>query len=180
MSNIPVPATILINSQAAENWRFFKSQWDNYQVATELNKKDNNVIRATFLSLIGKDCFNVFLNLDLKEDEKNSLPKIIEALNNHFTPQKNVIYERYIFDTSNQEENEGIDSYTNRLRGLASSCEYDILTEELIRDRIVLGIKDNICRLRIQKPKQMNVRVIQEQDKSSDEAVLQLRMQLEI
>ncbi|UYV80074.1 K02A2.6-like [Cordylochernes scorpioides] len=96
MSNIPVPAPILINSQTAEIWRFFKSQWDNYQVATELNKKDNNVIRATFLSLIGKDCFNVFLNLDLKEDEKNSLPKIIEALNNHFTPQKNVIYERYI------------------------------------------------------------------------------------
>ncbi|UYV81298.1 K02A2.6-like [Cordylochernes scorpioides] len=273
MSNIPVPAPILINSQAAENWRFFKSQWDNYQVATELNKKDNNVIRATFLSLIGKDCFNVFLNLDLKEDEKNSLPKIIEALDNHFTPQKNVIYERYIFNTSNQEENEGIDSYTNRLRGLASSCEYDILTEELIRDRIVLGIKDNrvrkkllmepklnlssaidicrtaevteqqitkltgqesedvkwnrkyerkkeatkatnetfediincrycgskhrkascpaygkictwcnrknhfskVCRFRIQNPKQMNVRAIQEQDESSDEAVLQLR-----
>ncbi|UYV78904.1 K02A2.6-like [Cordylochernes scorpioides] len=274
-SNIPVPAPILINSQAAENWRFFKSQWDNYQVATELNKKDYNVIRATFLSLIGKDCFNVFLNLDLKEDEKNSLPKIIEALNNHFTPQKNVIYERYIFNTSNQEENEGIDSYANRLRGLASSCEYDILTEELIRDRIVLGIKDNrvrkellmeqklnlssandicrtaevteqqitkltvqesedvkwnrkyeqkkeatkaratnetfeniincrycgskhrkascpaygkictwcnrknhfskVCRLRFQKPKQMNVRAIQEQDESSDEAVLQLR-----
>ncbi|UYV83335.1 K02A2.6-like [Cordylochernes scorpioides] len=223
MSNIPVPAPILINSQAAENWRFFKSQWDNYQVATELNKKDNNVIRATFLSLFGKDCFNVFLNLDLKEDEKNSLPKIIEALNNHFTPQKNVIYER--------------------------SYEYDLLTEELIRDRIVLGIKDNrvrkkllmepklnlssaidicrtaevteqqitkltgqesedvkhnycgskhrkascpaygkictwgnrknnfskVCRLRIQKPKQMNVRAIQEQDESSDEAVLQLR-----
>ncbi|UYV83481.1 K02A2.6-like [Cordylochernes scorpioides] len=125
MSNIPVPAPILINSQAAENW----SQWDNYQVAAELNKKDNNVIRAAFLSLVGKDCFNVFLNLDLKEDEKNSLPKIIEALNNHFTTQKNVIYERYIFNTSNQEENEGIDSYTNRLRGLASSCEYDILSE---------------------------------------------------
>ncbi|UYV67439.1 K02A2.6-like [Cordylochernes scorpioides] len=232
MSNIPVPAPILINSQAAENW----SQWDNYQVATELNKKDNNVIRATFLSLIGKDCFNVFLNLDLKEDEKNSIPKIIEALNNHFTPQKNVIYELYIFNTSNQEENEGIDSYTNRLRGLASSCEYDILTEELIRDRIVLGIKDNrvteqqitkltvqesedvkwnrkyerkkeatkatnetfediincrycgskhrkascpayeknqfskVRRFRIQKPKQMNVRAVQEQDESSDEA----------
>ncbi|UYV79187.1 K02A2.6-like [Cordylochernes scorpioides] len=218
MSNIPVPAPILINIQAAENWRFFKSQWDNYQVATELNKKDNNVIRATFLSLIGKDCFNVFLNLDLKEDEKNSLPKIIEALNNHFTPQKNIIYDRYIFNTSNQEENEGIDSYTNRLRGLASSYEYDILTEDLIRDRIVLGIKatkatnetfediincrycgskhgkascpaygkictwcnrknhfSKVCRLRIQKPKQMKVRAIQEQDESSDEAVLQLR-----
>ncbi|UYV63733.1 hypothetical protein LAZ67_2005459 [Cordylochernes scorpioides] len=74
MSNIPVPAPILINSQTAENWRFFKSQWDNDQVATELNKKDYN----------------------------NSLPRIIGALNNHFTPQKNVIYERYIFITERQ------------------------------------------------------------------------------
>ncbi|UYV73826.1 K02A2.6-like, partial [Cordylochernes scorpioides] len=32
-----------------------------------------------------------------------------------------------------------------------------------------------VCRCRIQKPKQMNVRAIQEQDESSDEAVLQLR-----
>ncbi|UYV63734.1 K02A2.6-like [Cordylochernes scorpioides] len=157
MSNIPVPAPILINSQTAENWRFFKSQWDNDQVATELNKKDYNVIRAAFLSLIGKDCFNLFLNLDLKEDEKNSLPRIIGALNNHFTPQKNVIYERYIFNTSNQEENEGIDNYTNRLRGLASSCEYDILTKELIRDRIVLGIKDNRVRIKLLMEPKLNL-----------------------
>ncbi|UYV74325.1 K02A2.6-like [Cordylochernes scorpioides] len=105
MSNIPVPAPILINSQAAENWRFFKSQWDNYQVATE----------------------------------------------------KNVIYERYIFNTSNQEENEGIDSYTNRLRGLASACEYDIITEELIIDRIVLGIKDNRVRKKILMEPKLNL-----------------------
>ncbi|UYV76658.1 K02A2.6-like [Cordylochernes scorpioides] len=32
-----------------------------------------------------------------------------------------------------------------------------------------------VCRFRIQKPKQMDVRAIQEQDESSDEAVLQLR-----
>ncbi|UYV78388.1 K02A2.6-like [Cordylochernes scorpioides] len=126
MSNIPVPAPILINSQAAEIWRFLKA--------------NETIIRATFLSLIGKDCFN-----------------IIEALNNHFTPQKNVIYEQYIFNTLNQEENEGIDSYTNRLRGLASSCEYDILTEELIRDRIVLGMKDNRVRKKLLMEPKLNL-----------------------
>ncbi|UYV64879.1 K02A2.6-like, partial [Cordylochernes scorpioides] len=136
MSNIPVPAPILINSQAEKIGCFLKANG----------------------TIISHDhCFNVFLNLDLKEDEKNSLPKIIEALNNHFTPQKNVIYERYIFNTSNQEENEGIDSYTNRLRGLASSCEYDILTEELIRDRIVLGIKDNRVRKKLLMEPKLNL-----------------------
>ncbi|UYV81592.1 K02A2.6-like [Cordylochernes scorpioides] len=152
-------------SRAAENWRLFKSKWDNYQVATELNKKDNLLIYLPYSVCLSQHSYHslekivstYFLNLDLKEDEKNSLPKIIEALNNHFTPQKNAIHEWYIFNTSNQEENEGIDSYTNRLRGLASSCEYDILTEELIRDRIVLGIKDNRVRKKLLMEPKLNL-----------------------
>ena len=43
-------------------------------------------------------------------------------------------------NNSNQ-ENENIDQYLNRLRKLASTCAYDALCDELIRDRLVIGIK---------------------------------------
>ena len=37
---------------------------------------------------------------------------------------------------------ESIDCYVNRLRKLASSCQFGALAEEMIRDRLVIGIQD--------------------------------------
>lgn len=61
-------------------------------------------------------------------------------------PTKNIIFERYMFKTAVQEE-ENIDGYPNRLRKLASTCEFGNLSDQMICDRLVIGIKDhNACR----------------------------------
>ena len=66
-------------------------------------------------------------------------------------PPKNVIHERYLFNSSVQEQGEGIDSYVTKLRRLAtcSTCEYDALEDQLIRDRIVIGIRSKEVRGRL-------------------------------
>lgn len=45
-----------------------------------------------------------------------------------------------------QEPNETIDAYVAMLQTLARTCKYDALEDEMIRDRIVLGILDNSTR----------------------------------
>lgn len=37
--------------------------------------------------------------------------------------------------------NEGIDEYVDELRRLSTTCEFGTLTDSLIKDRIILGIK---------------------------------------
>ena len=57
-----------------------------------------------------------------------------------------MIYERYLFNKRDQETGENIDTYANSLRNLAKKCEYQALHDELIRDRIVCGIRENNIR----------------------------------
>ena len=59
-------------------------------------------------------------------------------------PEK-IVYERYLFNTCNQQPNEQVDQYVNKLRQLAASCEFQGLRDELIRDRLVLGCRDSIA-----------------------------------
>lgn len=47
-----------------------------------------------------------------------------------------------MFSTRVQQSEESVQSYCTRLRKLAASCEYGALTDELIRDRLVIGLKN--------------------------------------
>ena len=80
----------------------------------------------------------------------------MEALTQHFEPQKNIIFERYLFNSANQED-ENIDQYLNRLRKLASTCDYGALCDELIRDRLVIGIKSHEVRKRLLREKALTL-----------------------
>ena len=54
-------------------------------------------------------------------------------------PKKNLVYERFVFNTCNQNQGQTIDGYVTELRTKAQSCEYDELKDSLIKDRIVVG-----------------------------------------
>lgn len=140
---LPPPSQVDVKGDnVVENWIYFKLQYENYSIATGLDKKPREVQVATLLSIIGKDCLKIFTRLDIDNDKKSSAQGILEALDAYFQPDKNVVYERFIFGSANQEAYESIDQYVCRLRHLASSCKYENLESELIRDRLVLGVSD--------------------------------------
>ena len=68
----------------------------------------------------------------------------------------NVIYERYVFNSRSQEHDESIDSYIGVIKDLA--CAYPAtIRDELIRDRIVCGIRDNALRKRLLREKKLTM-----------------------
>ena len=38
-ANFPVPCAMEVKGDLVTNWQFFRDQWLDYEVATELNKK---------------------------------------------------------------------------------------------------------------------------------------------
>ena len=56
--------------------------------------------------------------------------------------KRNVIFERAKFNSRNQQEGESVDSFTTELYGLARYCNFGALKEELIRDLIVVGLRN--------------------------------------
>ena len=94
-------------------------------------------------------------NVTLTEEHKKDPKAILDAF--YFKPATNVIYERYTFGCCKQGPGEPIDSFITKLRGKASSCEYRDLKDELIRDRLVLGIASESTRRRLLRERDLTL-----------------------
>ena len=57
-----------------------------------------------------------------------------------------------------QQSEESVQSYVTRLRKLAASCEYGALTDELIRDRLVIGLKNQGDKVRLLREKSLDLK----------------------
>ena len=122
-STLPVPVSMCMQGNLAENWKFFKLMWNNYEIASGLDTKTDEVRKSTFQVVIGQECCSVLQNLNLTQAQLASSVTIVDALNDYFLPKTNVIYERYKFDTRNQAHHETIDEYVSASRHLVASCE---------------------------------------------------------
>ena len=124
---------------------------------------------------MGKECFQIYEHLPLSGDERNNLDDILSALTEHFEPQTNVIYERYIFNSCKQEKSENIETYLARLRKLAATCEYGAFLDEMHRDGILIGITDNQIRARLLRESRLILQKALEICRSSEQANLHLQ-----
>ncbi len=75
-------------------------------------------------------------------NEKDDYQAVLEKFQDHFVVRHNVIYERAVFNRRIQAEHESVENFLTDLNTLSEHCDYGDLREELIRDRIVVGIKD--------------------------------------
>ena len=142
-SNLPVPSRLDTRGNIAENWKRWKQVSDSFEIASRLNQQENQVRVATFITCIGSDVLEVYNSLPFESDEdKMIMSKVLELMEKHCIGQTNVIYERYCFNNRNQEIGESFDAYLTALKALAKTCNFGSLKDELIRDRIVCGIRD--------------------------------------
>ena len=74
----------------------------------------------------------------------------IETFESFFKVRKNVIFERARFNRRNQAPGETSEQYIMELYKLAEDCEYGAMKEEMIRDRLVVGIRDKVLSERLQ------------------------------
>ena len=77
-----------------------------------------------------------------------------------------------MFNTRAQGATEGIDVYVTELRKLARNCEFgelhDSIIRDIIRDRIVCGIRSNEVRKRLLREKDLSLERAVEMCKSSE------------
>ena len=124
---------------------------------------------------MGKDCLEIFLNLKLTEEQRGNIANSVEALEEYFKPKTSVVYERYCFNSCVQSPDESIDAFVNRLRKAASSCKFGTLTDELILDRIVIGLQDKQTKLRLLTEKNLDLDKALNICRSSKIASIQLK-----
>lgn len=125
-------------------WKQWRQVWDAYEEVTELRTKTSRLRVATFITCIGKEALEVHNGLPFQSDEEYAdINKVLELWANHCIGKTNIIYKRYKFNNRMQEQAESIDTYITTLRALAETCDFGTLKDDIIRDRIVCGVREN-------------------------------------
>ena len=156
------PDPVSFEGNVAENWREFERYFTIYRKAA-LKKCDSDEVAYILLNLAGpeaierertfayksevKDGDTIVTPAESREDPDLLITKFRELCN----LQTNIIVERHKSNTRNQREGETTEAYITDLKKLANQCEYGNLRNDLIRDRIVCGIKNENTRTQILK-----------------------------
>ena len=91
---------------------------------------------------MGDEAEDILSSFCLTADQAKKYNTVVEQFDNHFVKQKNTIFKRAKFNKRTQEEGEAVDDFIMDLYHLAKHCIYGALHDELIRDRIVVGLRN--------------------------------------
>ncbi|CAB3991399.1 hypothetical conserved 1030, partial [Paramuricea clavata] len=131
------------NSSLAQRWKEWRERFNMYTVAA--NIKDDAQKRAMLLYVAGPSVHKIFKTL---QDTGTDFKTTLEKLDEYFQPQKNVIYERYVFKQTHPTPGESVDSYITRLRTLAETCEFESAENET-RDQFVMACSSHGFRTKL-------------------------------
>ena len=150
-TNLRLPDPLRVTgSSVADNWKRFREQWENYELAADLTDASSEKRAAVLLTCVGNDAYDIYRTLDFETPaDKKKIDKVIEAFEAFCVGAVNVTYERYVFNKRQQESGERFDVFLGEVRRMARTCRFDGVEESMIRDRIVVGIRDDATRRKL-------------------------------
>ncbi|OXA53834.1 Transposon Tf2-6 polyprotein [Folsomia candida] len=96
----------------------------------------------SLIYFMGDQADDILLSFGLSSDDQKKFDTVLAKFEAHFIVKRNTIYERSRFNSRVQENGESVDEFITSLYSLSEYCEYGQLKDELIRDRIVVGVRD--------------------------------------
>lgn len=150
MANLQLQAPGAFDFKHSDEWPKWKKRFGQFRIASNLHKEEDARQVSTLLYCMGEEAGDVLDTTSITADDKAKYDPVIKAFDNFFKVRRNIIYERARFNHRCQQPGESAEQYITTLYNLVDSCEYGRLKEELLRDRIVVGIADEALSERLQ------------------------------
>ncbi|UYV80016.1 hypothetical protein LAZ67_18001431, partial [Cordylochernes scorpioides] len=125
-------------------------RFERFRQASGLIKIPENEQVNMLVYCMGDNADDILLSCKIASDQLENYGKVIECFESHFIPRRNIIYERARFNQRCQQEGEKVNEFITALHSLAEHCNFGMLHDELIRDRIVVGVRDRALSERMQ------------------------------
>ena len=77
------------------------------------------------------------------EEEQEKVEPLLKKFEEYCMPKTNVTLVRYKFNSRYQKGEELIDEYLTELKKLSQNCDFGHLENELLKDRIVVGVNSS-------------------------------------
>ena len=91
---------------------------------------------------MAEEADDIMVSFALTADDAKQYELVKSRFESHFIVKRKVIFDRANFNLRSQQEGESVETFITDLHCLAEHCEFGVLKGELIRDRIVVGLKD--------------------------------------
>ena len=127
------------NPEVFDRWL---SRFERFRIASGLNDKSGEQQVNTLIYCMGREADDIFQSFNLTTAQQKQYDGVKKKFQDHFVIRRNVIFERAKFNMRKQEDGESVDTFITALYTLAEHCKFGTLKNELIRDRIVVGLRD--------------------------------------
>jgi len=114
-----MPGPLLLEVNAAENWRKFVMQFEIYLVAKGKDDKAGKLKVNMLLHCAASEAIEEFSHFVFTDEEDKYCCCKFEEL---CQGARNVIYERLVFNQGNQKEGESTDNFASELKRLSLTC----------------------------------------------------------
>ena len=141
-STIPLRPPQPFDFKKPDEWTRWKRRFQQFLSASGLDKEEELRQISTLLYCLGDEAEGVLASTNISDDARKSYKDVMAKLDEHFKVRNNTIYERARFNRRDQQEGESAEEYVTALYELIETCEYGELHDEMLRDRLVVGIRD--------------------------------------
>ncbi|GBP08782.1 Eukaryotic translation initiation factor 4 gamma 1 [Eumeta japonica] len=139
--------SLSVKVRALDKFDFQPTSWDNWKkrfvryLRLTGNENLNDVSKIDLLLYsMGQQAEQLIKNLNVSENKEYN--EVLQAIDNYFNIKRNIVFERFKFNNRIQRDTEDIDDFIKDLQVLVDMCEYGDLRDELLRDRIIVGLTD--------------------------------------
>ena len=152
-SSIKAPEAF--NFQQPEEFQKWIRRFDRYLQAANLTSAARKT--STLVYCLGPQAEDVLSTFNLTAQQQNDYDVVRTNFLRYFNVRKNVIFERARFNLRMQQEGESAEQFIMNLYQLIEHCEYGAMTDELLRDKIVIGILDKELSKKLQLDDQLTL-----------------------
>ena len=156
--NIPVPESFDLTGglNQSEAWPKWMRRFERYRFASGLCNKSEREQVCTLLYAVGDSIDDILTTLRIQEDEI-TYDELTNQLNSYFGFHRNTLFERAKFNRRKQLSGESVETFIQDLYRIAEGCGYGRLKDELIRDRIIVGVLDDSLSDRLQMNEELTL-----------------------
>ena len=150
MASLQLRPPECFNFKRPDEWPKWSKRFEQFWVASGLSTEDDTRQVCMLLYCLGEEAEDVLKSTNITEEERKVYATVLGKFDAFFQVRKNVIFERVRFNRRPQLEGETAEQYIAVLYNLADSCNFGTLKGEMIRDRLVVGIRDSSLSERLQ------------------------------
>ena len=160
MASLQLQPPSPFNFKEPDTWPKWKRHFEQFRLVSRLDEASGEKQVGTLLYCMGNDAEETLRSTNISAVSRKEYGEVVKQFDNFFRVRKNVIFR---FNQRTQLPVESAEQFITILYDLADSYEYGGLKEEMICDRIVVGIRDKALSERLQ----LDAKLILESAKTS-------------